>query len=221
MFKKIATLALILATFSLSACSDGDGAVTPSWFREAGSVIDSESFGQAVNNNIGVHNGDRSYVLSLATRFAEEVDSTVNFEFDSAVVDATAIPVLNEQANWIRQFPEVRFRVYGHTDAVGSASYNKSLGLRRARAVVNYLVSQGVDRSRLEAVVSLGKTQPLIVTQGRERKNRRTVTEVTGFVDRHPTVLDGKYAEIIYRDYVGSGVAPTGLAGLTSTGTSE
>ncbi|TCK99432.1 outer membrane protein OmpA-like peptidoglycan-associated protein [Shimia isoporae] len=212
MFKKIAALAVLF----VSACSDGDGAFVPSFYREAGAVIDTESFGAAVNNNIGVHNGERSYVLSLATRFAEEVDSTVNFEFDSAVVDATAMPILNEQANWIRQFPEVRFRVYGHTDAVGSAGYNKALGMRRARAVVNYLVSQGVERNRLEAVVSLGKTQPLIVTQGRERKNRRTVTEVTGFVDRHPTVLDGKYAQIIYRDYVASGVPRSGLSGLSS-----
>ena len=55
------------------------------------------------------------------------------------------------------QFPEVRFRVYGHTDAVGSSAYNKRLGLRRANAVVSYLSTQGIDRSRLEAVVSLAK----------------------------------------------------------------
>ncbi|KPA21342.1 Outer membrane lipoprotein Omp16 precursor [Shimia sp. SK013] len=214
MIKKLAALALLFVT----ACSDGDGSYAPSFFREAGAVIDTDSFGAAVNNNIGIHNGERSYVLSLATRFSEEVNSTINFEFDSAKIDVQSRAVLNEQANWIRQFPEVRFRVYGHTDAVGSAGYNKSLGLRRARAAVNYLVSQGVERSRLEAVVSLGKTQPLIVTQGRERKNRRTVTEVTGFVSRHPTVLDGKYAQIIYRDYVGSAVPVTGLSGLTSDG---
>lgn len=217
MFKKIAALAILL----VSACSDGDGSYIPSFYREAGAVIDSDSFGAAVNNNVGIHNGERSYVLSLATRFAEEVDSTVNFAFDSAQLDGEAKSVLNVQADWIRQFPEVRFRVYGHTDAVGSASYNKSLGMRRARAAVNYLVSQGVERSRLEAVVSLGKTQPLIVTQGRERKNRRTVTEVTGFVSRHPTVMDGQYAQVVYRDYVSSGTAKTGLSGLASGAETE
>jgi peptidoglycan-associated lipoprotein len=51
----------------------------------------------------------------------------------------------------------------------------------------------------------------LIVTDGRERRNRRTVTEVTGFVKAHQNVLDGKYAQIIYRDYVNSGVVPTTL----------
>jgi len=116
------------------------------------------------------------------------------------------------QATWIKQFPEVKFRVYGHTDAVGSAYYNKRLGKRRADAVVRYLTSRGISRSRLEAVASFGETQPLVVSQGRERKNRRTVTEVSGFVQRNPTVLDGKYAQIVYREYVASAVAPTGLS---------
>ena len=63
--------------------------------------------------------------------------------------------------------------------------------------------------------MSLGETQPLIVTQGRERRNRRTVTEVSGFVQSNPTVLDGKYAQIIYRDYVQSAQPPSQLSGIT------
>jgi hypothetical protein len=109
----------------------------------------------------------------------------------------------------------VHFRVYGHTDKVGSTGYNKSLGLRRAKTVVNFLVSQGISRSRLEAVVSFGETQPLIVSEGRERRNRRTVTEVSGFVERHPSVLNGKYAEIVYREYIRSADPTTGLTGLS------
>jgi hypothetical protein len=128
--------------------------------------------------------------------------------------------VLRRQAGWIRQFPEVRFKVYGHTDLVGSNNYNYRLGLRRAQAVVNFLVSHGISRHRLEALVSKGETQPLIVTQGQERKNRRTVTEVTGFVANNPLILDGKYAEVIYRGYVESAAPPTGLTGtdLTASG---
>jgi hypothetical protein len=52
--------------------------------------------------------------------------------------------------------------------------------------------------------VSFGETQPLIVTEGRERRNRRTVTEVSGFVQDHPLILNGKYAEVIWREYVAS-----------------
>ena len=109
-----------------------------------------------------------------------------------------------KQADWIRQFPEVRFKVFGYTDLVGSTAYNKNLGLRRAQKVVSFLTSQGISRSRLEAVVSFGETQPLIATSGRERLNRRAVTEVTGFVKNHPTLLNGKYGAVIFREYVGS-----------------
>jgi len=144
----------------------------------------------------------------------------VNFAFNSAQLDGDARAILRQQADWIRQFPEVRFRVFGHTDAVGSKGYNYALGKRRAQAIVGYLSSLGIGRDRLEALVSRGETQPLIVTEGRERRNRRTVTEVSGFVERHPSVLDGKYAEIVYRDYVASGQAATVLSG-TDTGSSE
>lgn len=98
----------------------------------------------------------------------------------------------------------MRFRVYGHTDLVGSNAYNKSLGLRRAKAVVAFLSAQGISRSRLEAVASFGETQPLVYVQTEERRNRRTVTEVSGFVAKNPLVLNGKYAEIIWREYVSS-----------------
>jgi peptidoglycan-associated lipoprotein len=153
--------------------------------------------------------GERSYVSNLSGRFAREVNSSVTFAFNSARLDSASQAVLRTQANWIRQFPEVRFRVYGHTDAVGSNRYNQQLGHRRAQAVVAYLASQGISRSRLEALVSYGETQPLIVSAGRERQNRRTVTEVSGFVSRHPTVMNGKYAEVIFREYVQSATERT------------
>jgi outer membrane protein OmpA-like peptidoglycan-associated protein len=126
-------------------------------------------------------------------------------------LDEAARATLRQQAIWISQFPEVQFRVFGHTDAVGSHASNKRLGLRRANAAVNYLISQGIERNRLEAVTSLGETQPLIATQERERQNRRTLTEVSGFVQRNQSVLDGRYAEIISREYKQSGTYVTNL----------
>jgi peptidoglycan-associated lipoprotein len=149
-----------------------------------------------------VQTGQQDYTVNLARRFAADVRGTINFEFNSTVLDADARAVLTRQADWIRQFPEVRFTVYGHTDLVGSQSYNRSLGLRRAQAAVAFLTSQGIDRSRLDAVASFGETQPLVVTEGRERQNRRTVTEVSGFVENNPMVLNGKYAQIIFRNYI-------------------
>ena len=207
MYKILTGLSVIVA---LSACDE-----------EAGHRLDTGTFGDSTLNNSLVQSGDRDYAVNLANRFASEVPTTINFAFDSATLDASAQQVLRKQADWIRQFPEVRFRVYGHTDLVGSPSYNKRLGQRRANAAVSFLVRQGISRSRLEAVVSYGETQPLIVTNARERQNRRTVTDVTGFVKRHPTILDGKYAEVVYREYVASATGETVLTGIQSSTSTE
>jgi outer membrane protein OmpA-like peptidoglycan-associated protein len=187
------SLLLGLSLVAMAACAPN---------REISSEVNMGDFGNATMNNVLVHSGQRDYVMALATRFSQEVPDTINFAFDSAVLDGEAQRILREQARWIRQFPEVRFRVYGHTDLVGSNAYNQGLGLRRAQAAVGYLVAQGISRARLEAVVSFGKTRPLILTNEPEVRNRRTVTEVTGFVGRHPTVLQGKYAEVIFREYI-------------------
>jgi len=178
---------------ALAACGSA------SFHQEAGGLT--PDFGNATMNNTMIQNGQKSYAQILADRFAQEVPDTITFAFDSAQLDGAAIRVLTEQANWIKQFPEVRFRVYGHTDLVGSGAYNKGLGQRRAQAVVNFFASQGISRNRLEALVSYGKTRPVIQTASAEERNRRTVTEVSGFVGRHPTLLNGKYAQVIMREY--------------------
>lgn len=214
--RQIYRAALLSSAVVLGACATtSSDPVYTQFYSEAGALVDTGDFGNATLNNRLVMTGERQYTFDLAKRFSTEVDSTVNFAFNSAQLDGTAQAILRNQAGWIRQFPEIRFKVYGHTDAVGTNRSNKSLGKRRADAVVRYLATQGISRSRLEAVVSFGETQPLVVTQGRERRNRRTVTEVSGFVKRHPTVMDGKYAQIIYRDYVNSSIATPTLSTTT------
>lgn len=212
-------VASVAALGILAGCSPHRGPVESSFYRESGALIDTGDFGVATLNNQAYQTGEKQWVYNMAQRFAEEVPTTVNFAFNSARIEAGAATVLRKQAAFIKQFPEVSFRVYGHTDKVGSNAYNRRLGQRRANAVVNFLVGQGISRSRLEAVVSYGETQPLIVTEGRERRNRRTVTEVSGFVAGHPRLLDGKYAEVVYREYLTSGEPGSTLTTGVSTGT--
>lgn len=198
MFKSTSTIAILaVASVALAACSTD-------FYREAGATVDEGGFGNPTMTNTLIANGELAAVQGIARRFDSEVSPMVNFAFNSATLDGQSRQVLMRQAAWIKQFPEVRFRVYGHTDAVGSAAYNRRLGQRRANAVVGFLTRQGISRSRLEAVASFGETQPLINTEARERRNRRTVTEVTGFVEGHPSLLDGKYARVIYREHVDS-----------------
>lgn len=207
---------VLVAALALTGCNSTS---------EVGTNFETGGFGNATMNNTLVMTGQRDFAISLTRKFAADVPNTVNFAFNSAVLDAQAQAILRQQADWIRQFPEVRFRVYGHTDLVGSDAYNKALGLRRAQAVVAYLSTQGISRSRLEAVVSYGKTQPLVFTQAPNEQNRRTVTEVSGFVKNNPQPLNGKYAEVIFREYVRSavpmpvvGVANQATAGTATSG---
>lgn len=185
---------------------------------EAGNFTRSPDFGEATMNNSLIMQGDKSYAIALGERFAREIPTTVNFAFDSDRLDGEAQQILNRQADWIRQFPEVRFNVYGYTDEVGTKSYNYGLGKRRANAVVRYLGTRGISRSRLKALVSYGETRPVIDVPGPERVNRRGVTEVAGFLARHPTVLDGKYAQIVYREYLASARPVDGLTRRQNTG---
>ncbi|MBS3980556.1 MAG: OmpA family protein [Rhodobacteraceae bacterium] len=201
MIRMLPKLLAASALLALTACST----TSTSWDRESGSEVDKGQFGNATMNNTLIQTGEISYTVALAERFAAEVPDTINFAFNSAELSDEARAILAKQAGFIRQFPEVRFRVFGHTDKVGSNSYNQRLGLRRAQAAVAYLSSLGISRSRLEAVVSYGETRPIVQTQEPEVRNRRTVTEVSGFVGNHPLVLNGKYAQIIWRDYVISG----------------
>jgi outer membrane protein OmpA-like peptidoglycan-associated protein len=205
--RKIVAATSILAL--LTGCTE-----TLIGYGESGHAPASEGWGGSVQNNADIHSGVKTYVVSLAERFNREVDDTVTFAFNSAQLDSGARATLDRQAHFIRQFPELRFRVYGHTDLVGSAAYNRSLGLRRAQAVVAYLDSRGVSRSRLEAVVSYGETRPVIHTEDRERRTRRTVTEVSGFVADAPLILNGKYAAVLAREYVASAteMPPTNTA---------
>jgi peptidoglycan-associated lipoprotein len=104
--------------------------------RPLGSHLDEGNFGNPTMTNIMLHNGELTYAEVLGDRFAEQVQTTITFAFNSAALDEQARAILRDQAAFIRHFPEVRFTVYGHTDLVGSRAYNHRLGLRRARAAM-------------------------------------------------------------------------------------
>ena len=163
-----------------------------------------DRFGAATANNQAVNVARGGPLAAIGARFAAEVPTQVTFDFDSAALTPAARAVLDRQADWMRQFPELGFRVFGYADAPGSDAYNERLGRARAEAAVAYLGQRGVPLARLEALVSFGETRPAVPGAGRERRNRRVVTAVSGFDRRHPIVLNGKYAEVVFREYVAS-----------------
>lgn len=180
--------------------------ITAGCFDPAGSMINENSFGEAAADNQLAQIAylePGAMLESLDQRFRRATPTMINFNFNESTLDGEAKTILRSQAAWIKRFPMVRFKIFGHTDKVGSNAYNSSLGMRRARAAVNYLVSQGVPRNRLIAVVSRGETEPLVNTEDRERLNRRTVTMVSGFVKGYRgDDFDGKVALRVYNGYV-------------------
>ena len=194
----------------ISACAENDldfaGASAGDQLSRSG------EFGVSTTINNGAQILPSEEMIKNLTRlFAREVPATINFDFNSAELDETAQSVLRQQARWILAHPAVRFKVFGHTDKVGSNAYNQALGKRRADAAVNFMVSLGVPRDRLDGVASFGETRPLVLTQDRNRQNRRTVTEVSAFVEPFDGDLDGKYAQNIYQAYINA--IPRGTGG--------
>ncbi len=85
----------------------------------------------------------------------------IYFEFNSAVIKPESYPVLDDAAKVLVAKPKMRVEIGGHTDSIGSDSYNMKLSYQRANAVKEYLVRyHNIDPSRLE-VRGYGETQPV------------------------------------------------------------
>jgi len=98
----------------------------------------------------------------------------VLFEFDSAAIKPEASEVLADLVVQLRAKPDVAIVIEGFTDSVGAAEYNVELGLRRAEAVRQYLVAQGIDAARL-SVKSFGAENPVAsndTSEGRAQNRR-------------------------------------------------
>ena len=98
----------------------------------------------------------------------------LNFDTNSSALTATAKGRLAEAVRTLNQNPQMRVRVEGHTDSTGEESYNQFLSERRAKAVVQYLIDQGISANRLESR-GYGEARPVApnnTMQGRA-SNRR------------------------------------------------
>ena len=107
----------------------------------------------------------------------------VNFDFDRATLRPDARQILGEAAQILQRYPQLRVEVAGHTDLCGSDQYNQGLSERRARAVYDFLTSNGVDASRLAGPNGYGESRPLEPTAQtspacRNERNRRTELNV-------------------------------------------
>ncbi len=120
--------------------------------------------------------GDRSSTTGDQTNAV----NVVFFDLDSSKIDAEGQDKLQQQATmWAASKNKPMLQVEGHCDERGTVEYNLALGERRANAAKNYLVSQGVDASRINTL-SYGKERPAFFGSDEKvfLKNRRAVTVI-------------------------------------------
>jgi peptidoglycan-associated lipoprotein len=102
---------------------------------------------------------------------------TIYFDTDRYNIDSADQTALQQQAQYLAQYPNVGATVEGHADERGTREYNLALGERRANAAKNYLVSLGVAANRI-STVSYGKERPVALGSNEQAwaQNRRAVT---------------------------------------------
>jgi peptidoglycan-associated lipoprotein len=115
----------------------------------------------------------RPSVTSDNLSFEKNV-SDIFFDYDKADIKPDMVPVLQMDAAWLKANPTFRFTIEGHCDERGSEEYNLGLGDRRANAVKEYLIAQGIAANRI-TTVSYGEERPVCreQTEACYAKNRR------------------------------------------------
>jgi outer membrane protein OmpA-like peptidoglycan-associated protein len=130
-------------------------------------------------SNVRIANGAGIKIIDKKFTDAKIVTHGINFDNDSAILKPESMGTLNMIVDILKNNPEIKFEVQGHTDNSGSSPHNLSLSQQRAEAVKQQLVSMGVDNARLRTK-GLGDTKPLADNNSPEgRANNRRVEFVT------------------------------------------
>lgn len=141
---------------------------------------------------------DAEYTVDfiLASIEKPQVVENIFYDFDKAVLRDESKQALDEMAQLLKDNPHVAIEMSSHTDRIGSDEYNNKLSDRRAKSVVDYLISQGIPEARLQHK-GYGKTRPKTVTKRIARlypqfKEGDTLTEeyIDGLSDEDKDAAD-------------------------------
>ncbi len=135
---------------------------------------------------------DMDFELTKIRKDKEIVLSNIYYDFDKATLRESSKIELDKLASMLNETPNVVVQISSHTDTRGKADYNLKLSAERAKSVVDYLVSKGVDRSRLIAK-GYGESRPVIAnakTEDEHQANRRTTFKVIDVNHKGKIVAD-------------------------------
>lgn len=119
-------------------------------------------------------------LLVVITDQKIELKEKVFFEFDKAIIQPRSYGLLDDVALVLNNHSTIRVRIEGHTDSKGDDGYNLKLSQSRAQAVFDYLVSKGIDASRMQHV-GFGEQLPIATNDSEEGRatNRRVEFMIT------------------------------------------
>lgn len=142
--------------------------------REPETIVVRDTVLQTEEVIVEVH--DTLYLQQLAE--IEDDFNAAQFKVGKADLNEDAKFVLHDLAKLMKQYPEMRLRIEGHTSAEGDAAKNQKLSEARAQAAVTFMVEhEGVDASRLEAA-GFGSSKPKNADDPMSPENRRTEFEI-------------------------------------------
>ncbi|MBE0470851.1 MAG: OmpA family protein [Methyloprofundus sp.] len=105
----------------------------------------------------------------------------IEFDTNKATIKPSYAPLFTNAVKTLKLNPSITVQLEGHTDSTGAESYNQALSVRRAQAVKDHLVSQGIDANRL-TVKGFGESKPIATndTAAGRQENRRVGFTITG-----------------------------------------
>ncbi len=153
-------IALLTAALALSACAQG-------------------GFGARGANTVDLNAAQGALDPASPAYFNQTVGDRVLFAVDQSTLTPEARATLAGQAQWLMTNAAFTAIIEGHADEQGTREYNLALGARRANAVEEFLVSQGVAANRLRTI-SYGKERPIEICSEEScyQQNRRAVTVI-------------------------------------------
>jgi peptidoglycan-associated lipoprotein len=109
--------------------------------------------------------------------FRQNVGDRVFFDTDQSTIRDDGRATLGRQAEWLKRYTNYGITIEGHCDERGTREYNLALGERRATAVRQYLIAQGIPAARIKTI-SYGKERPDSIgsDEGSWSRNRRGVS---------------------------------------------
>jgi len=165
---------VMVGVLALSACTNAN---------RFGNGDDAANLNNAgLNGGAGINQAalDPSANPTSPQYFSQTIGDRVLFEVDTSTLTAAGQATLRGQAGWLQTNSDYLAVIEGHADEQGTREYNLALGARRANAVREFLISQGVSAARVRTV-SYGKERPLAVCSDEScySQNRRAVTIIS------------------------------------------